>query len=183
MKIKTKDMCLCAMFTALTAVGAFIKIPIPVCPFTLQFLFTTMAGVLLGKKLGSLSVLIYIIIGLAGVPVFTQGGGPGYVLIPTFGYIIGFLAGTFVTGAIVEKLKTLTFWKLFSACFTGLLIVYLFGMVYYYIIINFISEGGSISLYNLFLYCFVLTVPGDIVLCIVSAILGKRLIPALKKNF
>ena len=54
---KTRSLVYCALFTALIAVGAFIKIPIPVVPFTLQYLFTMLAGILLGSRLGSLSVL------------------------------------------------------------------------------------------------------------------------------
>ena len=54
--IKTKSLIYCGLFTALIAVGAFIKIPVPVVPFTLQYLFTMMAGLLLGPKLGALSV-------------------------------------------------------------------------------------------------------------------------------
>ncbi len=91
MKIKTKDMILVALFTVLTAVGAFIKIPIGPAPITLQYLFTALAGVLLGSFLGSLSQLLYIIIGLFGIPIFTSGGGPSYIFNPTFGYLIGFV--------------------------------------------------------------------------------------------
>ena len=53
---KTRELVLCALFTALTAVGAFIKIPVPVVPFTLQFLFTLLAGLLLGGRLGAIRV-------------------------------------------------------------------------------------------------------------------------------
>ena len=55
MTSKTKTLVYCGLFTALIAVGAFIKIPIPVVPFTLQYLFTMMAGLLLGPKLGAVS--------------------------------------------------------------------------------------------------------------------------------
>lgn len=181
MKIKTRDIVLCAVFAALTAIGAFIKIPIPVCPFTLQFLFTLMAGLLLGSKRGALSIIIYIIIGLIGVPVFTSGGGIGYVFVPTFGYLIGFAAGTFLTGFIVERLKTLSFIKVFAASFAGLLVVYLFGMIYYYLISNF-ALADPISVFNVFYYCFLLAVPGDIVLCVIGTILAMRLIPVLKER-
>ena len=58
-KNKTKDLVMCSLFVALIAVGAFIKIPVPVVPFTLQLLFTMMAGLLLGGKLGALSVCVY----------------------------------------------------------------------------------------------------------------------------
>ena len=69
-KIKIKEMTMCAMFTVLITAGAFIKIPIPVVPFTLQFLFTLMAGLLLGGRLGAISVALYALLGLAGLPVF-----------------------------------------------------------------------------------------------------------------
>ena len=104
-KLNTKSLILCSLFAALIAVGAFIKIPIPVVPFTLQVLFTTLAGLLLGPRLGAISVGIYILIGLVGLPVFTQGGGPSYIFQPTFGYLIGFLIGTYITGYIAHRKK------------------------------------------------------------------------------
>jgi biotin transport system substrate-specific component len=69
-----------ALFAALTAIGAFIKIPLPYVPFTLQVLFVFFAGSLLGSERGMQSQLVYVGIGLAGFPVFTQGGGIGYFL-------------------------------------------------------------------------------------------------------
>ena len=97
-----QKMILCSLFAALIAVGAFIKIPVPVVPFTLQFLFTTLAGMFLGARNGAASVILYLILGLAGLPIFAQGGGPGYVLVPSFGYLIGFAAGTWITGKMTE---------------------------------------------------------------------------------
>lgn len=172
-------MMLCALFVALIIIGTFIRIPIPVVPFTLQLLFTMLAGLLLGGKLGSLAVCIYIALGLMGLPVFASGGGIGYVLQPSFGYIIGFAVATFVTGKIANQKSNPGYKRLLAANFIGLGIVYLFGMVYYYLISEFYL-GTPIGLWPLFLYCFVLAVPGDIVLCIVGAILGKRLIPLIK---
>ena len=78
MKLKTKELTTCALFAALIAVGAFIKIDIPLpmytMHFTLQWFFVLMAGFLLGAKLASLSVIVYLCIGLVGVPVFAAGG-------------------------------------------------------------------------------------------------------------
>ena len=176
---ETINMVYCAMFVTLIAAGAFIKIPIPVVPFTLQYLFTMLAGLLLGAKLGCLAVCVYILLGLAGVPVFTQGGGIGYIFQPTFGYIIGFAVGAYVTGKIANGKKNPGYTRLLVANFIGLGIVYLFGMVYYYFISNFYL-GTPIGLWPLFLYCFLLVVPGDIVLCILGAVLGRRMIPAIR---
>ena len=176
---KTKDMVLCALFVALIAVGAFIKVPIPVVPFTLQYLFTMMAGLLLGGKLGFCAVGAYIFLGLAGLPIFAQGGGLAYVFQPSFGYIIGFAVGAYITGALAGRTEKPGYSRLLIANFAGLAIVYLFGMVYYYLMSNFYL-GDPIGLWPLFLYCFILAVPGDIALCILGAILGKRLIPLVR---
>ena len=136
--ITTKEMVLCGMFTVLIAVGAFIKIPIPVVPFTLQFLFTMLAGVLLGGRLGAISVGIYIALGLVGLPIFAEGGGFWYILKPSFGYLFGFALASYVTGKIIENAKQLTLKICLIANFTGLLIVYGCGMIYYYIICNYL---------------------------------------------
>lgn len=101
--MKIKDLTRVALFTALIAAGAFLRIPIPYVPFTLQFLFTTLAGVLLGGKLGAVSVACYVVLGLLGVPIFAEGGGLSYVFQPTFGYLIGFCAGAFCLCVIKKQ--------------------------------------------------------------------------------
>lgn len=174
-------MVLCSLFVALIAVGAFLKIPVPVVPFTLQYLFTMLAGLLLGGKKGCAAVCVYILLGLAGLPIFAQGGGIGYVFQPSFGYIIGFAVGAFVTGAIANRVPRPGYGRLLAADFIGLAIVYLFGMVYYYLVSRFYLKD-PIGIWPLFLYCFILVVPGDIVLCILGAVLGKRLIPLRKEG-
>ncbi len=179
--VNTRALILCALFSALIAVGAFIKIPVPVVPFTLQFLFTTLAGLLLGRKLGAISVSVYIAVGLLGIPVFTGGGGIAYIFQPTFGYIIGFLVGTYVTGFIAEKSSNPSFKRLLFAGLAGLSIVYLFGMVYYYFIVNYYMNS-TIGVWSLILYCFILAVPGDLAICYACAIISKRLIPMMKRG-
>ena len=178
---KTQDLIMCSLFVALIVVGAFIKIPVPVVPFTLQLLFTMMAGLLLGGKLGALSVCVYILMGLLGLPVFAEGGGLAYILKPSFGYIIGFAVASYVTCIIANKVSNPSYKRLFAANFIGLGIVYLFGMVYYYLMSNFYL-GNPIGLWPLFLYCFILAVPGDIVLCVLGAFLGKRMIPIMRNS-
>ena len=170
------------MFAALIAVGAFIKIPVPVVPFTLQFLFTTTAGLFLGGKNGARSVMIYICLGLAGLPVFASGGGISYILQPSFGYLPGFALGAYVTGKIAEAAINPSYRRLLTANFAGLLIVYAIGMLYYALISD-LYLGTPIGLWPLFLYCFVLAVPGDIVLCIAGAALAKILLPVLKEAY
>lgn len=180
-KTKTNDIIRCAIFVALIAIGAFIKIPIPVIPFTLQFLFTMLAGVLLEPRLGLAAVCTYIILGLMGVPIFTEGGGIYYIFKPSFGYIIGFAVGAYVTGKIAHATSHPSLKRLLAATFAGLVIVYGFGLVYLYFISN-VYLGQYLSVWNTLLYGFLLVVPSDIILCILASFIGKRLIPVLNKN-
>ena len=86
-RLSTKSMVLCAMFTALVAVGAFIQIPVPYMDyFTLQFFFVLLAGLILGGNKGAISVGCYVLLGLIGIPIFAAGGGIGYIFRPSFGY-------------------------------------------------------------------------------------------------
>ncbi|MEG0035615.1 MAG: biotin transporter BioY [Oscillospiraceae bacterium] len=177
----TKSMVLCALFTALIAAGAFIKIPVPMVPFTLQFLFTNMAGLLLGKRYGFLSVALYMLIGLIGIPVFTAGGGPGYIFQPTFGYIIGMACGAWVAGYVVER-GNKGMKSYLTAGFINLAIVYIFGMIYYYFMAKY-HLGNPIGAKALLIYCCLVFLPGDGLSCVVGALLAKRLRPiAFKKK-
>ena len=78
MKISAKDLTLVALFSALIAVGAFIKIPFLLVPITLQTLFIVLSALVLERKLAVLSVIVYIMIGLVGFPIFANGGGINY---------------------------------------------------------------------------------------------------------
>lgn len=178
---KTKNLAYCALFTALIAVGAFIRVPVPVVPFTLQYLFTMLAGLLLGPRLGTIAVGTYVLLGLVGLPIFAEGGGFWYVFQPSFGYLIGFCVGTFVTGWLAQRLEQAgknTVGRYLLANLAGLAVVYAMGMVYYYIICNYVINT-PIALWPLFLYCFLLAVPGDLCLSVLGAVLVKRVKPAL----
>lgn len=180
---RTRTITLCGLFAALTAIGAFIKIPLPppLVPFTLQFLFCALAGVLLGSKVGALSQLIYVLVGLVGIPVFTEGGGLHYVVKPTFGYLIGFVLGAYVIGLCVEKFKEINFKNLFIASLIGLIVVYVLGVVYMYIIYNFYignEMGVWVAVWGGAISC----APGDILICIITAIMGVKMISALRRN-
>lgn len=180
-KIGTRSLIHCGLFSALIAIGAFIKIPVPLVPFTLQFLFTNLAGLLLGPKLGALSVAVYIGVGLLGIPIFTAGGGISYIFQPTFGYLLGFCIGTYATGKISAQNSRPTFKRLLFACLSALVIVYLLGAVYYYGVVNYYIKQ-PVAVWSLVLYCLLLPLPGDLFICLVSALLGKRLIPILRRG-
>ena len=138
-----------------------------------------LAGFLLGAKKGFLSVFIYAALGLAGLPIFTGGGGITYVLQPTFGYIVGFIICAYTTGLISEKLKP-TLLNYTIAAVSGLIILHIIGVPYYYFIShNVINNNLSFS--QIFLFCFVYTFPFDFILSIISARLALRLKPFINK--
>lgn len=180
-KLTTLNLALCALFTALTAIGAFIQIPVPGMDyFTLQFFFVLMAGILLGSKLGALSVAVYVLLGLVGLPIFAAGGGFGYIFRPSFGYLIGFIVTAFVTGLLCEKLKGTGFVKYLIACFAGLIVCYLIGLTYKYFMLNF-YVGESTAFLLVILDCFPLDLPGDVVLSLLASACAIRVRPQVKK--
>ena len=99
------DLVFVALFAAVMTVCAQIQIPFGEVPFTLQTLGVFIAASLLGWKRGTLSVIVYVLLGLAGVPVFAGfSGGIGVLFGPTGGYIIGFIFTALIVGLMTEKL-------------------------------------------------------------------------------
>ncbi len=98
-----RGMVYAAMFGAATAAGAYLIIPLPPVPVTLQTFFMALAAVLLGARLGAMSQAVYVLLGFMGLPVFAGGkAGLGVLLGPTGGYLIGFVAGAWVIGRVVQ---------------------------------------------------------------------------------
>ena len=123
-----RSMVYAAMFGALTAVGALVTIPLQPGPFTLQTFFIGLAGGLLGAYTGALSQIIYIILGCLGLPVFAGGkAGLGILLGPTGGYLLGFVAGAYVIGMIMESRPRGGLAWTTMALFTGDLVIYSLG--------------------------------------------------------
>lgn len=93
-----------ALLSAFIAVGAFLIIPIGPVPIVLQNLFVLLAGLLLGSRWAAISVGVYLLAGICGLPVFAGGGaGIGRLLGPTGGYLVGFLPAAFLLGYVCER--------------------------------------------------------------------------------
>jgi len=176
--MKTKDMILVALFAALTAVGAFLRIPLGISTITLQFLFTALAGVLLGAKLGALSQAIYVALGLAGVPIFASGGGFQYVFNPTFGFLLGLIPTAWIIGALTAKDHG---WKRVAlACFAGLAVLYLIGVPYMGVIVN-VYLGKGLTLWQILKSGMIIYLPGDCLKIALTALVAPRLVQALDR--
>jgi biotin transport system substrate-specific component len=167
-------MILCALFVALVTVGSFIRIPVGTDVYTLQFLFTLLAGLLLGARLGAAAVATYVLLGLVGVPVFASGGGPGYILQPTFGYLIGFILQAWYCGEASRRLEKRTFRRLLVVNGVGMAIVYVIGISYFYFVSNYVIDA-PIAVWPVIFYCGILQIVPDFLLCVAAAGLAVRL--------
>ncbi len=169
-----------ALLAVLTAVGAFLRIPLGVSSITLQFLFTAMAGVLLGPGCGALSQGVYVALGLIGLPIFTAGGGFGYVLQPTFGFLLGLIPAAAIIGAISRRSASPL--RLALACLAGLAALYAVGVPYMALILNgYMGKGMSVS--GLLWAGMLPFLPGDAIKIAVTALLCpllRKRIPGLQ---
>ncbi len=167
-----KNMALCALFAALLSVCAWLAIPLGDIYITLQTFGVFLCLATLGGKRGSIAVLVYLLLGAAGLPVFSGfRGGPGALLSTTGGYLTGFLAC-----ALVYWLLTALFpRKTLLALVVGLLVCYCFGTVWYYNV--YIESGSAISLWLILSKCVLPYLLPDGVKLVFALTLAKKLRP------
>jgi biotin transport system substrate-specific component len=136
--LSPRGMIYASVFGAVTAAGAYLMIPVPPVPITLQTLFLYVAAALLGGRLGALSQVVYLLIGIIGLPVFAGGkGGLGVLLGPTGGYLIGFVAGAYAVGRLVELRRDPGPIWLGLAMVGGTAVIYLLGVMQLILIAKF----------------------------------------------
>ncbi|MDI6860601.1 MAG: biotin transporter BioY [Caldisericia bacterium] len=159
-----------SLFAILISIGSYIYLPLPFTPvpLTFQLFFVLLSGILLGPFYGFLSILIYIILGIMGLPVFAGGGsGLGYLFGKTGGYLLGFLISPIIVGNLFRLNKKL----LILAIFSGIFIVHLLGILY-------LSKVLSINFFKAFTLGSLPFIPIDIIkgllTYIVSIILLKN---------
>jgi len=177
LRLVTADIAECALFCALMVAGAFIKIPFPMVPLTFQTVFAVLAGLLLGWKKGIIATSAYALLGLIGVPVFSSGGGLHYVTLPSFGYILGFIASAAVAGIGYNGKNKL--WKKIVIALLAFLADYAVGIPYFiavWQIKGYPNLWTAIVTYNL------IYMPKDAVLCALSALLAYAVTPVLIKS-
>ncbi|PKR78116.1 BioY family transporter [Halalkalibacillus sediminis] len=149
---RTVELTLGAVFVVLMMIGANIAIWFPALrisygagevPLTLQTFFAILAGILLGKKLGAFSMIVYLLVGIVGVPVFAEmKSGVAQLAMPTGGFLISFIFVAFVAGYIVEKGSKSSIMTYLLATFAGLLVNYLIGTPYMWYSMNYVLEVG-----------------------------------------
>ena len=177
-KQRTRDLVYIALFAVLMAVCSWISIPILQVPYTLQTFAVFLAVGVLGGKRGTLAVLVYILLGAVGVPVFSGfTGGLGILLGNTGGYIIGFLFTALVMW-LMEALLGKKIWVLAVSMVLGLIVCYAFGTAWFMVV--YARNAGAVGLGTALGWCVIPYIIPDLVKIALALLLSRRLGKILK---
>ena len=165
--MKTTQLVLCAFFAALSAVLSQIQIPIGPVPIALTHISIFMSAGLLGAKYGTISQLVYVLMGAVGIPVFSGfAGGMGVAAGPTGGFIAGYIGCALVTGLIIDRFGR-SLKSLIPAMYAGWVVTYALGVPWFMHVTNM-----PLAATLLYMAPFL---PGDLLKTVLSAVLVKRL--------
>ncbi|ABI67464.1 biotin transporter BioY [Syntrophomonas wolfei] len=191
MRISTREMVLAAMFTALLCVLTILVRafqPVMVMPFSLQPLVMLLAALLLSPLAASLSMLAYLLLGLIGLPVFSVPpyGGPAYVLLPSFGFLLGFPLAAYLQSWFLRHVwgkqhyhnaitggKASILLKFSLSGLLGIIIYYLLGLPYMYLILNFYL-GHTVNVGQIIKLGFLPFVFFDLIKIAIAAIIAEQ---------
>ncbi|SFX44177.1 biotin transport system substrate-specific component [Thermoactinomyces sp. DSM 45891] len=168
--LSIREMTLCAMFVALMTIGGQIKLDFTGVPFTLQTLIVMLAGSLLGKRLGTVSMFVFIALVAVGAPLLAGfKGGIGTLFGPTGGYIWCFPLSTYLIGFMIEKLKRgqkPKYWHVLGAYLLGgIVVVHLIGYIWFCSYMN-VPYGKNLVL-GLLVF-----IPGDVIKALVGTVIS-----------
>jgi len=182
-RARIRCLLLAALMCGMTMVGAQLSIPLPYVKLTLQTFFVMLSGMILGPVYGPLSQAAYVLLGLAGLPVFSEGGGLAYIFKPTFGYLLGYpvasaAIGRYLHGAHREcGVKDVATSRLIIAGVLGLMAIFIPGVFMLYMNLNFLA-ATPISWQAAVWSGFLIFIPGD-VLKLTGAIAVYRMLQRL----
>lgn len=183
-KLTTLEIVYCGLFATLMMIGANITSFAPFLvvggvPITLQPLFAILAGLVLGSRLGAISISVYTLVGLVGAPVFAKfSGGFSSILSPTFGFIVMFILSAYVVGKMVEYRRTKTMY--IAAALVGIAIDYILGTNWMYYAYKLWAAAPEGFTYKMAWLWMIPPMPKDIILAVFAGILGFRLQKIIK---
>lgn len=172
---------LSALFCTLICVGSFIRIPMPnMMPMTLQTFFVLLTALVLPLKASILATVTYMTLGLIGLPIFSGGGGLGYVLMPNFGFIIGFAVATVIMSVITEKLNNCKIWQYIIISLLGVTAIYIIGILYFAFITN-VYNNNDYSAIWFIQTVFLSFLPKEIICIILASLTAYKIRPYITK--
>lgn len=172
---------LSALFCTLICIGSFIRIPMPnMMPMTLQTFFVLLTALVLPLKASTLATVTYMVLGLIGLPIFSGGGGLGYVLMPNFGFIIGFVVATTIISVITEKIKYSKLCQYIVISLLGISVIYIIGIFYFAFITN-VYNNNDYSWVWFIQTVFLPFLPKEIICIILSSLSAYKIRPYITK--
>lgn len=176
---KTYDVVYVGVFAVLITICSWISIPTLV-PFTLQTFAVFLTVGLLGGKRGTMAVLVYVLLGAIGIPVFAEfTGGIGIILNNTGGYIIGFIFSALVMW-LMESLLGRKLWVQGLSMILGIIVCYAFGTAWFMIVYT--RDAGTVGLATVLSWCVIPFIIPDIVKIALALFLSNRLSGVIRIN-
>jgi biotin transport system substrate-specific component len=178
-----RDLAYCALFVALMVVGAKINIVLPIgtgVTVSLQIMFAVITGLLIGPRNGLISLVVYLLLGLIGLPVYAHGGGLAYLLRPTYGFLLGFASAAWLSGILLKGFRKKNFAAYLISGEIGMLSYYVLGLLYFALLSNvLLQDAQPIGLKELFTVWFFSTVWIDAIIAGVGSLVAYKVAPAL----
>lgn len=176
--IKTQEMTQISLFIVLYIIGSKITLPLGIIPFTLQTCIVCLSGCFLNPKQILISYTVYLGMGLIGLPVFASGGGFPYLLKPSCGFLLAFpIAAAFISKCRQARAST-NIYTLFLICLIGLLIIYVIGTAYMYLLMN-ECLGITMNMQAVVAAGVVPFIISDTISCFLACTCAERMYPTL----
>ena len=171
--VKNNKIVLTGVLIALISISGMIRIPVPFyVPVTLQMLTVFLAPMVAGVRVSFAAIFLYIVLGLAGLPVFSTGGGFGYIFMPSFGYLIGFLLSSIPNGLISGR--STGFWRNFTGGAVALVTIHAVGILGFWLNMHYVQDK-EISLIAAAMIAAVPFLLPDAVKLTIAALIAGRL--------
>ncbi len=177
--MKIREIILAGIFVTLMIICAYVIVPIGPVPITMQPLVVLLAGMLLGSKLSSISMIVWMLLGCVGLPVFHQGQGGVVMLVgPTGGFIVAFIVTAWLVGYLTEHDPKAGYLKNFGYMCVGMLVCYAIGLIGFKISFNYFLQK-PITWWNAVLLAVAPFLPFDIIKAAVATFVGAKVKKAL----
>ncbi|SPF36347.1 BioY family protein [Candidatus Desulfosporosinus infrequens] len=174
--MKTRKLAMTSVMAALMCLAGMLLHWSPgLVPFSILPVFVLMSGIILEAEYAAMAMLVYLVLGLFGLPVFSTApyGGLGYILKPTFGFLLGYVAAAYLVGRVYREGSL---WRAIAGVLAGLFTLYSFGLIYLYIILHWVLHRPT-SVAGVLMIGFVpLLFMGDLIKAGIAVWIGQEVV-------
>ena len=173
--MKTRKLAMTSVMAALMCLAGMLLHWAPgLVPFSVLPVLVYISGIILGAEYAAMAMLVYLVLGLFGFPVFATApfGGLGYILKPTFGFLLGYVAAAYVVGRVYREGSLR---RAIVGVSAGLVTLYLFGLSYFYIILHWVLHQQT-SVAGVMMIGFVPFILGDLIKAGIAVWVGQEVV-------